>query len=131
LEEILCEKYITELGSVTWRDHCTIKYVIYGSQIHTTVSSTITEVTRVLPVNDETVARIQKRKNSSVAVALEFLTEETTCATILSKKTPYEKIYQKRPLLGGGMSGQATCVTCRLGQSRHAPAATPKAGKLA
>jgi hypothetical protein len=61
----------------------------------------------------------------------EFLTEETTCANVLSKKTPYEKNCQKRPLLGGGMSGQATRVTCRLGQSRHAPAATPKAGKLA
>jgi hypothetical protein len=37
------------------------------------------------------------------------LTEETTCATVLSKKTPYEKNCQKRSLLGGGMSGQVPC----------------------
>jgi hypothetical protein len=58
----------------------------------------------------------------------EFLTEETIYINELSKKTTYQKNYQKRPSLSGGTSGQATRVACRLGQSRQAHAACPNAG---
>jgi hypothetical protein len=47
------------------------------------------------------------------------------------KKITCEKIYQKGPRLSGGTPGQATRVTCRLGQIRQALAATPNAGMLA
>jgi hypothetical protein len=49
----------------------------------------------------------------------EFLTDWTTCTNEMAKKTTCKKYYQKEPLLGGGTSGQATCGTCRLGQSRY------------
>jgi hypothetical protein len=58
----------------------------------------------------------------------EFLTKQTTCASVLLKKTTSEKDCQKRPPSGGGTPGQATRGTCRLAQSRHGGAATPEAG---
>jgi hypothetical protein len=61
----------------------------------------------------------------------EFLTKKTTCASEMSKKTTCGKIYQKGSRLSGGTSGQATRVTCRLGQIRQALAATPNTGMLA
>jgi hypothetical protein len=59
----------------------------------------------------------------------EFLTHRTTCTSEMSKKTTSKKICQKRPHLGGGMSGQATHGTCRLGQKRHQPATIANAGR--
>jgi hypothetical protein len=58
-----------------------------------------------------------------------FLTKRTTCASEMLKKTTCQKICQKGPRLGGGTSGQATCVACRLGQFRHRHAATPNTGR--
>jgi hypothetical protein len=62
---------------------------------------------------------------------LVFLTNQTTCASVLSKRTTSEKVWQKRPPGGGGTSGQATRGTCRLGQRRHVHAATANAGTSA
>jgi hypothetical protein len=58
----------------------------------------------------------------------EFLTKQTTCASVLAKRTTSEKDCQKRPVLSGGTPGQATRGTCRLGQSRQGGAATCVAG---
>jgi hypothetical protein len=66
-----------------------------------------------------------------VYVYLEFLAKKTTCASEMSKKTTYEKNCQKGPCLSGGTSGQATHVTCRLGQIRQVLAATPNTSMLA
>jgi hypothetical protein len=60
----------------------------------------------------------------------EFLTNKTTSANGLSKKTTCEIFCQKRPSLGGGMSSQLTCGTCRHCQSRHVLAAWDRAGML-
>jgi hypothetical protein len=62
-------------------------------------------------------------------VNLEFWMKRTTCASETLKKITCKKICQKGSLLSDGMSGQATCVTCRLGQIRQALAATPSAGR--
>jgi hypothetical protein len=43
----------------------------------------------------------------------EFLTQRTTCPSVLSKKTTFEIICQKGPPLDGGKSCQATRGTCR------------------
>jgi hypothetical protein len=58
----------------------------------------------------------------------EFLTNQTTCASVLSKRTTSQNYCQKRPALSGGTPGQAARGTCRLGQSRQGGAATPRAG---
>jgi hypothetical protein len=60
--------------------------------------------------------------------AVEFLTNQTTCASVLSKRTTSEFFCQKRPPRGGGTPGQATRGTCRLGQCRQACAADANAG---
>jgi hypothetical protein len=70
-----------------------------------------------------------KKENKRLAAELaEFLTNQTTCATVLSKRTTSEIICQKGPLLSGGTSGQATRSTCRLGRRRHGAAASRVAG---
>jgi hypothetical protein len=62
--------------------------------------------------------------------AAEFLTEETTCANVMLKRTTSQNFCQKRPPENGGTFAQATRGTCRLGQSRQPPAAYTKAGTL-
>jgi hypothetical protein len=49
----------------------------------------------------------------------------------MSKKTTCKKICQKGPRLSGGTSGQATRITCRLGQIRQALAAIAEIDMLA
>jgi hypothetical protein len=44
------------------------------------------------------------------------------------EKTTCKNFCQKRPPTGGGMAGQATRGTCRLGRRRHEGAATSNAG---
>jgi hypothetical protein len=56
---------------------------------------------------------------------------QTTCASVMSKRTSCKNICQKGPPKGGGMSGQATRGTCRLGQRWQGGAAIPKAGMSA
>jgi hypothetical protein len=56
----------------------------------------------------------------------EFFTQKTTCTNELLKRIISQKNGRKRPPIGGGTSGQATCVACCLGQIRHACAATPQ-----
>jgi hypothetical protein len=58
----------------------------------------------------------------------EFLRHKTTCASEMLEKTTCRKICQKRPPMGGGMFGQATRGTCRLGRRRQVHAATAKVG---
>jgi hypothetical protein len=53
----------------------------------------------------------------------EFLTQRTTCPSVLSKKTTFEIICQKGPPLDGGKSCQATRGTCRHSRWRQAHAA--------
>jgi hypothetical protein len=59
----------------------------------------------------------------------EFLTEETSCPTEISKSAMSEKIWQKRPPLSGDTLGQVTFGTCRLGRSRQGGAAVGNAGR--
>jgi hypothetical protein len=40
----------------------------------------------------------------------EFLTNQTTCASVLSKRTTFEIFWQKRPPGGGDTSGQLLLV---------------------
>jgi hypothetical protein len=49
-----------------------------------------------------------------------ILKKKTTCASEMLKNTTCEIFCQKGPCLSGGTSGQATRVTCRLGQIRQA-----------
>jgi hypothetical protein len=58
----------------------------------------------------------------------EFLTHKTTCTTEMLEKTTCPKICQKRPPISGGMAGQATRGTCRLGRCRHGGAASSVTG---
>jgi hypothetical protein len=64
-----------------------------------------------------------------VQIHEEFLTQWTTCTNEMSKRTTFEKICQKRLPLSGGIPGQATCGTYRLGRSRQEGAAFVIAAK--
>jgi hypothetical protein len=47
----------------------------------------------------------------------------------MSKRTTFEKFWQKRPPLSGGTLGQVTHGTCRLGRSRQGGATVANAGR--
>jgi hypothetical protein len=69
---------------------------------------------------------IRDRSTQSLAVAgtcsffIEFLTDQTTCASELLKKTPSEKFCQKGPAVGGG--------TPAAGNTWHLPPLASPAG---
>jgi hypothetical protein len=60
--------------------------------------------------------------------AIEFLTKQTTCASVLAKRTTSENHCQKGPALSGGTPGQAARGTCRHCHRRQGGAAYTIAG---
>jgi hypothetical protein len=72
---------------------------------------------------------IQALAHWTIDIVPEFLTEETTCANVMSERTTSQNHCQKRPLRSGGTPRQATRGTCRLGQCRQGGAAIPISGR--